>query len=249
VQAQQVKVKAWCVYGGVLCETSDINLDSPRICSFRDYGVWLKGGNCWVRGGHVYGGDTACRVGGDAAISGKCGLVGVQANDSRIGFDLLHPAVLTGCEAKQCWGRGVLVKAKTRMDNCSIGAYASNHGDSTGYVGLEFTDQSNWSSFRNGGVIVGNGATGIIADAEFLTIDADLEGRGNATALRVTKPIGQANITVRQSGCPGGVVLEKLGWNNRINIWAMMPNFTLPPQGWSKRNNEIRFNGTLLEDK
>lgn len=255
LQAQQVRIKARCVYGGIITETSDINLDSPRICSFRDTGVWAKGGSTWIRGGHIYGGDTAIRIGGDGSISGKCGMVGVQANDSRVGVEILHPLVATNCETKQCWNRGVIVGAKSRLENYCIGAYASNNGDSTGYVGLEFAVRDryygHWSSYT-GSVIVGDGATGIICDSEFTTIDADFEGRGpNATSLLLGQyhAPGACTINVRQSGCGKGVVMLQLGWHNRINIWGMQPLYTLPAQGWSKRNNEIRFNGTLIEDK
>ena len=86
----------------------------------------------------------------------------------------------------------------------------------------------------------------------FTTIDATFEGRGpNATSLLMGQyhAPGACVVNVWQSGCGKGVIMLQLGWHNRINIWGMTPQYTLPPAGWSQRNNEIRFNGNLIEDK
>lgn len=252
LQAPVVAAKAVCCYGGILVEAADVNLHQPRVCSFRDVGVWLKAGNCHANGGHIYGGTTAIKIGGDPQYSGRCSLNGTQFSDAKIGCEILVPSQLTGCFSQHCWERGILVGSRAEIINTEIGCFAGNLGDSTGYVGIELAYRdglcANWSTYQ-GAIIVGKNATGIIANADNCEIDATVSGCGeNATALRIQRAINGCWMHIRAVQCGGGVVIQDLGSDNRIDL-DRPGNLVLPPAGWSKRNNVIRRNGVAVEDK
>lgn len=251
LQAMVVGGKAKCCYGGVLIETSDINLSWPRVCSFRDTGIWMRGGNCHVVGGHVYGGGTAVKIGGDPERSGHCTLTGVQFSDAKIGCEILAPATLTGCLTQHCFSTGLLVGAKARIINQDVWCYPGSHGDATGMVGVELQwgngRNGSWSVF-DGAVTVGDGGTGIVLDADQCVITADVCGRGaKSVALRVRRAINQCRVVLDTTQCGGGVVIENLGVGNRLEFHGTGP-LQLPAAGWSARGNKIWRNGDPVNE-